>query len=47
MCLVDDVVGYLGDDPCVHAVEGALERCVLEYHRFKRNIARALAYAEQ
>ena len=45
--LVLEVVGDLGDDRRVHAVERAAQRRVLEHHRLERDVARALADAQQ
>ena len=45
--LVLEVVGDLGDDRRVHAVERAAQRRILEHHRLERDVARALADAQQ
>ena len=42
-----EIIRDLGDDGWVHAVERAAQRRVLEHHRLERDIARALANAEQ
>ena len=45
--LVPEIIGYLGYDGGIHAVEGASERGVFKHHGLKRHVARALADAEQ
>ena len=40
------VSGEVGDDCRIHSVEGTLQLCIFEHHRFERDIARSLSYAE-